>query len=192
MGYGERRDAAKYTNVVDKLKEYVAVHFRDQTTVAVRATEELKSSAFVKLVCPVRIYRADKGHTRKAKRKRNTSAKKDTASKMEDWEHKLVVDKYLEGYKTYKEGTKIWAENIGKCYYLVLQHCPPEMETELKNLARWEAAATDTDVLALLLIICDVMQNKKERAQSTMGLVESNAALYTPTMESKDTFDEYY
>ena len=36
------------------------------------------------------------------------------------------------------------------------------------------------------------MHNKKERAQSTMGLVESNTALFTNPMESKDTLDEYY
>ena len=30
-------DAARYAKVVDKLKEYVAVHFRDQATVATRA-----------------------------------------------------------------------------------------------------------------------------------------------------------
>ena len=76
----------------------------------------------------------------------------------------LVVDKYLKGYKTYKKGTKAWAENKGKCYYLVLQHFPPELKTKLKNLAWWEAAATDTDIVALLLIIWDVIQNKKERA----------------------------
>ena len=71
----------------------------------------------------------------------------------------------------YKEGTKAWVENKGKCYYLILQHCPPELKTELNNLARWEPAAADTDVVALLLIIRDVMHNKKGRAQSTMSLV---------------------
>jgi hypothetical protein len=36
------------------------------------------------------------------------------------------------------------------------------------------------------------MHNKKERAHSTMGLVESDISLYTTKMESKDTLDEYY
>ena len=52
--------------------------------------------------------------------------------------------------------------------------------------------ATNTDAVALLLIIWDVMRNKKERAQITMGLVKSNAALFTTPMETKDTLDEYY
>ena len=36
------------------------------------------------------------------------------------------------------------------------------------------------------------MHNKKKRAQSTVGLIESNTALFTNQMESKDTLDEYY
>jgi hypothetical protein len=68
--------------------------------------EELKAPVFMKLVCPVRMYWVDKGHTRETKSKCNTSAIKDNEPKMEDWKHKLVVDKYLEGYKTYKEDTK--------------------------------------------------------------------------------------
>ena len=59
-------------------------------------------------------------------------------------------------------------------------------------MACWEAAASDTDVVSLLIIIRDVMHNKKERAQSTMGLVESNMVLYTTTMNGADTLDKYY
>ena len=35
------------------------------------------------------------------------------------------------------------------------------------------------------------MHNKKERAQITSGLVKGYVALFTPTMHSKDTLDEY-
>ena len=46
--------------------------------------------------------------------------------------------------------------------------------------------------MSLLLIIRDVMHNKKERVQSTMGLVKSNAALYTTTPNRADTPYKYY
>ena len=99
---------------------------------------------------------------------------------------------YLETYKTYTEGTKAWAENKGKCYYLVLQHYSPELKTKHKNLAWWGAVATNTDVVALLLFIRDIMYNKKEQAQNTMVLVEGDAALFAMPIESKDTLNEYY
>ena len=59
-------------------------------------------------------------------------------------------------------------------------------------MARWEAATSNTDVLALHLIIRDVMHNTKERAQSTVGLVESDVTLYTTIMKGNKTLDEYY
>ena len=53
--WGTVSDAERYTEVVDKLKEYVAVHFCDQATVAARAMEELKPPVFVKTDRPVRV-----------------------------------------------------------------------------------------------------------------------------------------
>ena len=44
--WGTVSDAARNAKVVDKLREYVEVHFRDQVTVATRAIEELKPSLF--------------------------------------------------------------------------------------------------------------------------------------------------
>ena len=192
--WGTVSDAARYTEVVDKLKEYVAVHFRDQATVAAKAMEDLQAPVFTKTERPVRWYwtgdsRVDTA-TNKTKLKRNASATTDNEPVLEEWEHKLEIEEYMESYKTHKGGTKAWEENKGKCYYLVLQHCPPELKTELKNSARWESAASDTDVVALLLIIRDVMHNKKEQVQSMMGLVESDAVLYTIRMNGMDTLDD--
>ena len=49
-------------------------------------------------------------------------------------------------------------------YYLVLQHYQLELKTKLKNSAWWEAAMTNTDGVALILIILDAMHNTQERA----------------------------
>ena len=81
--WGTVSDAARYAKMVDKLKEYFAVHFRDQATLAARAMGELKSPAFVNLVCPTRMHWADKGQTRETKSKHNTCATKDNEPKME-------------------------------------------------------------------------------------------------------------
>ena len=56
--WGTVSDAAtaRYAKVVNKLKEYVAVQFRDQATVAARATEELNAPTFVKSDCPIQVY----------------------------------------------------------------------------------------------------------------------------------------
>ena len=74
-----------------------------------------------------------------------------------------MVDEYHGGYKTHKEDTNAWAKNKGKYYYLILQKYPPELKTKLKDLARWEAAVANAVVGALLLIIWDVMHNKRNK-----------------------------
>ena len=66
-------NAARYIQVVDKLKEYVAVYFLNQATVAARAMEDLKAPAFTKKERPVRMYwsgtRREAGASNKTKRK---------------------------------------------------------------------------------------------------------------------------
>ena len=73
--------------MVDKLKEYVAVHFRDQVAVTAREMEELKAPTCVKSDRPIQVYWADKEQTCETNDKRNAGATKDNVPKFEDWEH---------------------------------------------------------------------------------------------------------
>ena len=61
FNWGTVSNAARYTEVVDKLKEYVAVQFRGQATVAARAMEELKPPVFEEADCPVQVYWVEEG-----------------------------------------------------------------------------------------------------------------------------------
>ena len=138
--WGTVSDAARYIKVVDKLKEYVAVHIRDQATAAAKAMEELQAPVVTKTERPVRMYWSGDSRVATAanttKLKRTALATPDNEPVLEEWEHQLKIEEYMESYKTHKGGTKVWEENKGKCYYLVLQYCPPELKTKLKNSAR--------------------------------------------------------
>ena len=46
--------------------------------------------------------------------------------------------------------------------------------------------------MVLLLIIWEAVHNKKEWAESTMGLVESAMLLFTTPMETAYILDKYY
>ena len=94
--WGTVSDAARYAEVVNKLKEYVAVHSWDQTTMAARAIEKLEVPTCVKSDRPLRVYWADEDQTRETNNKCNPGATKDNVHKSEDWEHKLEVKEYLE------------------------------------------------------------------------------------------------
>ena len=54
--WGVVSTAARYTEVVDKLKEYIMVHFRDQVTVTAKAIEDLKAPVFTKMERPMWMY----------------------------------------------------------------------------------------------------------------------------------------
>ena len=89
--------------------------------------EDLKVSlVFTKKERPACVYWSgtsrEAGSSNETKKKGNPGTESDNKFKLEDWEHKLKVDKYLEWYKTHTDGTMAWAENKGKCCYLVLQN----------------------------------------------------------------------
>jgi hypothetical protein len=104
----------------------------------------------------------------------------------------LAVDDYKLKLKTFREQTMAWKENKAKCYYLVLFHCPKELEQELRNSTRWSETEDDQDVVALLEMIRDVTHNKKERKESVMTIVESDVELFTIVQESGQSLDDYY
>ena len=97
--------------------------------------EELKAPIFVKTVRPIQVYLVNEGQTCETNNKHNAGSTVDNVAKSEDREHKLEVKEYLEKYILYKKGTNAWEEKKGKCYYLILQHCPPELKPELDNFA---------------------------------------------------------
>ena len=60
--WGTVSDAVRYAEMVDKLREYAAVQFQDQATVAVGAMEEIiKAPTFFKSDRPIGVYWDDKG-----------------------------------------------------------------------------------------------------------------------------------
>ena len=94
-----------------------------------KAMDELKAPVVKKIERPVRISWSCTSREATAlittKLERNSGAETDNDPVLKDWEHKLKVEEYMEGYKTHKGGTKAWEENKGKYYYLVPQHCLP-------------------------------------------------------------------
>ena len=59
--WGTVSDTVRYAEMVDKLREYAAVQFQDQATVAARAMEEIKAPTFFKSDRPIGVYWDDKG-----------------------------------------------------------------------------------------------------------------------------------
>ena len=80
--WGTASSNVRYAKVIDKLKECVAVRFRDQVTVAARAMEECKVPVLTKGGHPVCVYSANVDWTTKTKNKRNSGVKVDNEPKV--------------------------------------------------------------------------------------------------------------
>ena len=74
----------------------------------------------------------------------------------------------------------------------MLQHCPAELETELRNQDAWAAIDTARNVMALLILIRDLQYNKSNKKKSIMASVQADFDLYTCSQEKSQSTEDYY
>ena len=74
----------------------------------------------------------------------------------------------------------------------MLQHCPDELETELRNQEAWAAIEDAQSVVDLLIPIRDLQYNKSDRKRLIMATVEADVYLYTYAQQTSQSTDEYY
>ena len=60
----------------------------------------------------------------------------------------------------------------------MLQHCPKELEAELRNQDSWKATEDVRSAIEILLLIRDLYFNKTDRKRSIMATMEAEAYLY--------------
>ena len=89
---------------------------------------ELKSPSLISEVRPVKEYMM-----RGAKTLDRFDANGSTnPSVLDDAEYKLDLDLFVVASKTHLLETQAWKENNARVYNLMLQHCPKELEAELR------------------------------------------------------------
>ena len=189
--WGTAKNAAKFEDTVSQLARHVGTRNWQQSSVASKAMSTIRAPVIEEPTRPVREYWADADRTQ---RTNNNMGGTDVAPVpnqpvKEDWDHNLDVDDYKLKLKIFWEQTPTWKENKAKCYYLVLSHCPKELEQELRNSTRWSETEDDQDVVALLEMIRDITYPSwpsllfyiyfKERKESVMTIVESDVELFT-------------
>ena len=118
---------------------------------------ELKSPPLIAPVRPVKEYRMKGAKTLD---RFNTDGKENT-SVLDDAEYKLDLNLFVVASKTHLLETQAWKENNACVYNLVLQHCPNDLEAELRNHTKWDATELTQYVIALLGKIRDVTLNLK-------------------------------
>ena len=69
----------------------------------------------------------------------------------------------------------------------MLQHCPDELETELRNQEAWVDIDAAQSVVDLLILIRDLQYNKTDRKRSIMATVQADFDLYTCSQNGEPT-----
>ena len=80
--------------------------------------------------------------------------------------------------KIYQAKKERWDDNQPRAYNLVLQHCPPELETRLTTQPKWDTVWMNRDVVSLLEMIRDITHNHDETKLGLMALIEFDMELY--------------
>ena len=94
--------------------------------------------------------------------------------------------------KTHLLETQARKENNARVYNLVLQHCPKDLEAELRNHTKWDEMDLTQDAIALFGIIRDVKLNLKESRQGTIKFFKCDVELKTTAQSSNEATNEYY
>ena len=104
---------------------------------------------------------------------------------------KMEVEDYIAANKTYNSKKDKWEENRPRAYNLVLQHCPPELETRLTSQARWEKVRADGNVVSLLKMIRDIAHNHDENKPGLMAIIECDLELSLRFQDKTQTCDDF-
>ena len=70
---------------------------------------------------------------------------------------------------------------------MVLQHCPPDVEADLKNLSTWNVGKDEQNVVTFLLMIRDIAHNMRESKQVVMSIVECTVEMNTNPQNTSET-----
>ena len=111
---------------------------------------------------------------------------------VDEAEWSIEVDQYKRLWSKHDSEVELWKELQAQGFALVLQHCPDELEAELRNQEAWEAIDKKRNVVALLILIRDLQYNKNDRKKSIMALVQADFDLYTCSQEKHQSTEDYY
>ena len=189
---GSTKDAAQFQDTVNKLSRCVGTQSWKKASVLSKAMGDLIAPIFTSPTRPSRVYMTGQAGSRTRTLDRMNAAGEVNTPTVGDIDYRLTVDEFLEKKKRYDVDEECWAENNARGYNLVLQHCPPELEAELRNSDNWTVTENERSVVKLLLMIRDITHHKRERKQTVMEAVESDADLYLTSQGKNETIDDFY
>jgi hypothetical protein len=181
FSFGSTKDAAEFITTKSKLARFVGTQSWPGAAAASMAMEDMAEPI---LTPPIRPKLEQE--TIKQDGTTETITRPETSPMF-----KMEVEDYIAANKTYNSKKDKWEENRPRAYNLVLQHCPPELETRLTSQAKWEKVRADRDVVSLLKMIRDIAHNHDENKPGLMAIIECDLELSLGFQDKTQTCDDF-
>ena len=74
----------------------------------------------------------------------------------------------------------------------MVQHCPKDLEADLRNQDSWKTAEDARSVVTILLLIWDLSFNNTDRKRNIIATAEADADLCLGTQRLDQSMDKFY
>ena len=149
---GTVKDAVQSTDMIEQLLRYVSASGWKQASALAKVMTNLKNPAWIAPARPTRTYLCGSGTDAVETTNRITLGVLNIPMD-DDIDYEATMDEYISKKSKYDAQLKNWEENNSKGCYLVLQHCPKELEVELRKQDSWKIAEYARSIIAILLLI---------------------------------------
>ena len=150
-------DAAEFTDTVRVLARHVSTSstYKHGPVLALAMTD-LQAPAYSEPTRPVRKYVCQTDTTGETIVANRMTAGMLNEPVNDDYDWSIETDSYKRKIVKYKASSDLWQDLNSQGHALVLQHCPDELETELRNQEAWASIDATRDIVALLVLIQDL------------------------------------
>ena len=158
---GTTKDAAEFKDTVQILARHVstASGWKQGLTLA-KVMTDLAAPVYAKPARPERRYYLNTDTTQSTKDWMLEGTLNVPIKDNFGWS--IETDQYKRKIAKHEAQVDLWADNNAKGYSLVLQHCPDDLETELRNQEAWSKIDAARSVVDLLILIQDLQYNKTD------------------------------
>ena len=167
FSWGTMRDSGRFKDTLDNLAQHVGTWHVYEASNAAKAMKDMEEPVFTHPIRPPRNYYKFRMDQQISDQEpmvetsdRFTNGQLNTKI-VDDAEWKLDLDLFMVVQKKYEKDQDAWIKNRAHMYNLVLQHCSPDVEEELKNQSTWNAGKDEQNVVTLLLMIRDIIHNMR-------------------------------
>ena len=195
---GTMRDAEIFKDTLDKFAQHVGTWHMYGAANSVKAMKDMAEPVFTQPVHTPRKYYEFRTNQQISDQEpmvktsdRFTNEHLNTKL-VNDAKWKLDLDLFMVVQKKYEKDRDACIKNKAWTYNLVLQHCPPDIEVELKNQSTWTAGKDEQNVVTLLLMIRNTTHNMSEIKQSVMAIIDCAVQKKTTAHQSSETTEDYF